>query len=107
MSPPEGGVWDSISGATDVLTCVHMPDGLTVQVPVRRDQTAADLLSAACKVGLAASCGEMMTPQQLLHIPDSCCRKTKQNLSLSSGILHYPAIHTLCVTSCNVRLDHA
>ncbi|XP_070835442.1 rho guanine nucleotide exchange factor TIAM2-like isoform X1 [Chaetodon trifascialis] len=50
MSPPEGGVWDSISGATDVLTCVHMPDGLTVQVPVRRDQTAADLLSAACKV---------------------------------------------------------
>lgn len=54
MSPPEGGVWDSISGATDVLTCVYMPDGLTVQVPVRRDQTAADLLSAACKVGLAA-----------------------------------------------------
>ncbi|KAL7380090.1 hypothetical protein ABVT39_011533 [Epinephelus coioides] len=50
MSPPEGGVWDSISGATDVLTCVYMPDGLTVQVPVRRDQTAADLLSAACKV---------------------------------------------------------
>lgn len=79
MSPPEGGVWDHISGATDVLTCVHMPDGLTVQVPVRRDQTAADLLSAACKVGLAASCGEMMTPQQLWHIPDSCCRKTKQN----------------------------
>lgn len=59
MSPPEGGVWDSISGATDVLTCVYMPDGLTVQVPVRRDQTAADLLSAACKVGLAASCREM------------------------------------------------
>ncbi|XP_028251019.1 T-lymphoma invasion and metastasis-inducing protein 2 isoform X2 [Parambassis ranga] len=50
MSPPEGGIWDSISGATDVLTCVHMPDGLTVQVPVRRDQTAADLLCAACKV---------------------------------------------------------
>ncbi|XP_075964494.1 rho guanine nucleotide exchange factor TIAM2 [Anarhichas minor] len=50
MSPPEGGVWDSIGGATDVLTCVYMPDGLTVQVPVRRDQTAADLLSAACKV---------------------------------------------------------
>uniref|UniRef100_A0A3B4UCR4 TIAM Rac1 associated GEF 2 n=1 Tax=Seriola dumerili TaxID=41447 RepID=A0A3B4UCR4_SERDU len=55
MSPPEGGVWDSISCATDVLTCVYMPDGLTVQVPVRRDQTAADLLSAACKVGLATS----------------------------------------------------
>ncbi|XP_074517408.1 rho guanine nucleotide exchange factor TIAM2 isoform X1 [Sebastes fasciatus] len=50
MSPPEGGAWDGISGATDVLTCVYMPDGLTVQVPVRRDQTAADLLSAACKV---------------------------------------------------------
>ncbi|KAM7376528.1 hypothetical protein PAMP_006255 [Pampus punctatissimus] len=50
MSPPEGGVWDSIGGAADVLTCVYMPDSLTVQVPVRRDQTAADLLSAACKV---------------------------------------------------------
>ncbi|XP_039993506.1 T-lymphoma invasion and metastasis-inducing protein 2 isoform X2 [Xiphias gladius] len=50
MSPPEGVVWDSISCATDVLTCVYMPDGLTVQVPVKRDQTAADLLSAACKV---------------------------------------------------------
>ncbi|XP_029136241.2 rho guanine nucleotide exchange factor TIAM2 isoform X1 [Labrus bergylta] len=50
MSPPEGGVWDSISGATDVLTCVYMPDRLTLQVPIRRDQTAADLLSAACKV---------------------------------------------------------
>ena len=46
-------MWDSISGATDVLTRVHMPDGLTVQVPVRRDETAADLLSAACKVGIA------------------------------------------------------
>ncbi|XP_008275089.1 T-lymphoma invasion and metastasis-inducing protein 2 [Stegastes partitus] len=50
MSPPEGGVWDSIGVAPDVLTCVYMPDGLTVQVPVRRDQTAADLLCAACKV---------------------------------------------------------
>ncbi|XP_062253541.1 rho guanine nucleotide exchange factor TIAM2 isoform X2 [Platichthys flesus] len=50
MSPPEVGAWDSISGATDELTGVYMPDGLTVQVPVRRDQTAADLLSAACKV---------------------------------------------------------
>uniref|UniRef100_A0A8C4DJ90 TIAM Rac1 associated GEF 2 n=1 Tax=Dicentrarchus labrax TaxID=13489 RepID=A0A8C4DJ90_DICLA len=60
-TPTDGGVWDSVSGATDVLTCVHMPDGLTVQVPVRRDQTVADLLSAACKVGLAASCGEITT----------------------------------------------
>uniref|UniRef100_A0A7N8Y6S8 TIAM Rac1 associated GEF 2 n=1 Tax=Mastacembelus armatus TaxID=205130 RepID=A0A7N8Y6S8_9TELE len=51
MSPPEGGVWDNISCATEVLTCVYMPDGLTVQVPVKRDQAAADLLSAACKVG--------------------------------------------------------
>ncbi|XP_026155401.1 T-lymphoma invasion and metastasis-inducing protein 2 isoform X2 [Mastacembelus armatus] len=50
MSPPEGGVWDNISCATEVLTCVYMPDGLTVQVPVKRDQAAADLLSAACKV---------------------------------------------------------
>ncbi|KAK2826261.1 hypothetical protein Q5P01_020475 [Channa striata] len=50
MSPPEGGVWDSTSCATDVLTCVYMPGGLTVQVPIRREQTAADLLSAACKV---------------------------------------------------------
>uniref|UniRef100_A0A8C2XJK0 TIAM Rac1 associated GEF 2 n=1 Tax=Cyclopterus lumpus TaxID=8103 RepID=A0A8C2XJK0_CYCLU len=55
MSPPEGGVWDSLGGATDVLTCVYMPDGLTVQVPVRRDRTAADLLSAACKVGLVVN----------------------------------------------------
>ncbi|KAM3594300.1 uncharacterized protein V6R79_005359 [Siganus canaliculatus] len=50
MSPPEGGVWDSVRGGADVLACVSMPDGLTVQVPVRGDQTAADLLSAACKV---------------------------------------------------------
>ncbi|CAN9502292.1 unnamed protein product [Ophioblennius macclurei] len=50
MSPPEGGVWDSVDSAPNVLMCVHMPDGLTVQVPVRRDQTAADLLLAACKV---------------------------------------------------------
>uniref|UniRef100_A0A3Q0S5X3 TIAM Rac1 associated GEF 2 n=1 Tax=Amphilophus citrinellus TaxID=61819 RepID=A0A3Q0S5X3_AMPCI len=40
MSPPEGGVWASIGGVTDVLTCIYMPDGLTVQVPIRRDQTA-------------------------------------------------------------------
>lgn len=52
MSPPDGGAWESISSASDVLTCVHMPDGLTVQVPVRGEQTAADLLSAACKVVL-------------------------------------------------------
>ncbi|XP_063353394.1 rho guanine nucleotide exchange factor TIAM2 [Pelmatolapia mariae] len=50
MSPPEGGLWDSVSSATDALMCVYMPDGLTVQVPVRRDQAAADLLCAACKV---------------------------------------------------------
>uniref|UniRef100_A0A3Q4AFD5 Uncharacterized protein n=1 Tax=Mola mola TaxID=94237 RepID=A0A3Q4AFD5_MOLML len=49
MSPPEGSVWDGIIGTADMLTCVHMPDGLTVQVPVRREQTAADLLTAACK----------------------------------------------------------
>lgn len=50
MSPPEGGLWDSVSSAADVLMCVYMPDGLTVQVPIRRDQAAADLLCAACKV---------------------------------------------------------
>ncbi|KAM9777823.1 rho guanine nucleotide exchange factor TIAM2 [Neosynchiropus ocellatus] len=47
MSPPEGGVWDSSSSA---MTCVHMPDGLTVQVPITGEQTAAHLLSVACKV---------------------------------------------------------
>lgn len=52
MSPPEGGVWNSVSSAADELMCVYMPDGLTVQVPVRRDQTAAGLLSAACQVGM-------------------------------------------------------
>lgn len=50
MSPPEGGLWDSVSSAADALMCVYMPDGLTVQVPIRRDQAAADLLCAACKV---------------------------------------------------------
>uniref|UniRef100_A0A3B4AAH5 DH domain-containing protein n=1 Tax=Periophthalmus magnuspinnatus TaxID=409849 RepID=A0A3B4AAH5_9GOBI len=49
MSPPEGGVWDS---EADMVMCIYMPDSLTVQIPVRRDQTAADLLSLACKVGL-------------------------------------------------------
>lgn len=48
LLPPEGSAWDCTS-------CVHMPDGLTVQVPVRRDQTVADLLSAACKVGFVAT----------------------------------------------------
>lgn len=51
MSPPEGGAWESISDASDALMCIHVPDGLTVHAPVGRDQTAADLLSAACKVG--------------------------------------------------------
>ncbi|XP_068195450.1 rho guanine nucleotide exchange factor TIAM2-like [Antennarius striatus] len=50
MSPPEGGVWDGMGGPPDELTCVYMPDSLTVHLPVRRDQTAASLLSAACKV---------------------------------------------------------
>ncbi|KAF7658782.1 hypothetical protein LDENG_00007350 [Lucifuga dentata] len=50
MSPPDGGVWDSVSSGSEALTCVNMPDSLTVQVPFRGDQTAADLLSAACKV---------------------------------------------------------
>ncbi|XP_029900040.1 T-lymphoma invasion and metastasis-inducing protein 2 [Myripristis murdjan] len=50
MSPPEGGVWDGSNGATEVLTCIYMPDSLTVQVPARGEQTAAVLLSSACKV---------------------------------------------------------
>ncbi|TWW72297.1 T-lymphoma invasion and metastasis-inducing protein 2 [Takifugu flavidus] len=50
MSPPEDGAWDGAGGATEALACVSMPDGTTVQLPVGRDQTAAELLSAACKV---------------------------------------------------------
>lgn len=53
MSPPEDGAWDCVEGATEALACVCMPDGRTVQVPLRREQTAADLLSAACKVSRA------------------------------------------------------
>ncbi|XP_024121621.1 T-lymphoma invasion and metastasis-inducing protein 2 isoform X1 [Oryzias melastigma] len=49
MSPPEGGVWDGVSGAADTLPRAHMPDGLTLQVPVKTQQTVADL-HAACKV---------------------------------------------------------
>ncbi|XP_054652575.1 rho guanine nucleotide exchange factor TIAM2 isoform X2 [Dunckerocampus dactyliophorus] len=49
MSPPEGRVWDTISCGTDVLTCVHMPDGLTTRINVGREQTAAEILSEACK----------------------------------------------------------
>uniref|UniRef100_A0A669CE29 TIAM Rac1 associated GEF 2 n=1 Tax=Oreochromis niloticus TaxID=8128 RepID=A0A669CE29_ORENI len=44
MSPPEGGLWDSVSSATDALMCVYMPDGLTVQVPIRRDQLLRDVV---------------------------------------------------------------
>ncbi|XP_038127486.1 T-lymphoma invasion and metastasis-inducing protein 2 [Cyprinodon tularosa] len=50
MSPPNGGIWDNIDAATDLLACVSMPDGLTVKVPIRKHQTAFDLLCAACKV---------------------------------------------------------
>ncbi|KAM4723534.1 rho guanine nucleotide exchange factor TIAM2 isoform 2-T5 [Anableps anableps] len=50
MSPPDGGIWDNIDAASDMLTCVRMPDGLAVQLSVRKHQTAADLLCAACKV---------------------------------------------------------
>uniref|UniRef100_A0A3B5KGG2 TIAM Rac1 associated GEF 2 n=1 Tax=Takifugu rubripes TaxID=31033 RepID=A0A3B5KGG2_TAKRU len=50
MSPPEDGAWDGAGGATEALACVSMPDGTAVQLPVGRDQTAAELLSAACKV---------------------------------------------------------
>uniref|UniRef100_A0A087XGU0 TIAM Rac1 associated GEF 2 n=1 Tax=Poecilia formosa TaxID=48698 RepID=A0A087XGU0_POEFO len=50
MSPPDGGIWDNVDAASDTLTCVRMPDGLTVQLSIRKHQTAADLLCAACKV---------------------------------------------------------
>ncbi|MEQ2309796.1 hypothetical protein AMECASPLE_002262 [Ameca splendens] len=50
MSPPNGGIWDNIAAASDMQTCVRMPDGLTVQVPIRKHQTASDLLCVACKV---------------------------------------------------------
>ncbi|XP_056151536.1 rho guanine nucleotide exchange factor TIAM2 isoform X1 [Lampris incognitus] len=54
MSPPEGGVWDSSNGGGvgggEVLTSVYMPDGVTVQVPVRGDHTVSELFSSACKV---------------------------------------------------------
>ncbi|XP_023807836.1 T-lymphoma invasion and metastasis-inducing protein 2 isoform X2 [Oryzias latipes] len=50
MSPPEGGVWNGASGAADTVTRVHMPAGLTLQVPVKAPQTVTDLLHAACKV---------------------------------------------------------
>lgn len=50
MSPPDGGIWDNVDAALDMLTCVRMPDGLTVQLSVRKHQTAGDLLCAACKV---------------------------------------------------------
>lgn len=55
MPPPEDGAWDGVGGATEALACVSMPDGLTVQLPVGRDQTSAELLSAACKVSSVVS----------------------------------------------------
>lgn len=51
MSPPEDGAWDGAGGAAEA------PDGLTLQLPVGRDQTAAELLSAACKVSLVVGWG--------------------------------------------------
>lgn len=80
MSPPEGGVWDSTNGATGIVMCVHMPDGLTVQVPVRRDQTASDLVSAACKVGMVAGCHH----RERTISPIDRSKKQKSNLDLVS-----------------------
>lgn len=51
MSPPDGGAWER-SLAPDALTCVRMPDGLVIQVPVGGEQTAAELLAGACQVAL-------------------------------------------------------
>uniref|UniRef100_A0A672INM3 TIAM Rac1 associated GEF 2a n=1 Tax=Salarias fasciatus TaxID=181472 RepID=A0A672INM3_SALFA len=61
------GAWDGVDSAPDALMCVHMPDGLTVQVPVRRDQTAADLLLTACKVGSQGNDGasQPLSPPQV------------------------------------------
>ncbi|XP_075883622.1 rho guanine nucleotide exchange factor TIAM2 isoform X5 [Nelusetta ayraudi] len=54
VSPPDGGAWESGLGgvglAPDAPMCVRMPDGLVIQVPVGGEQTAAELLAAACKV---------------------------------------------------------
>uniref|UniRef100_A0A8C4ZW14 TIAM2 n=1 Tax=Gadus morhua TaxID=8049 RepID=A0A8C4ZW14_GADMO len=55
MSPPEGGVWESSSGSagSEALAHVRTPDGLTLQLPIRADLTAAQLLASACKVSNA------------------------------------------------------
>lgn len=52
MSPPDGGAWESGLGGVHLnpVTCVRMPDGPAVQVPVGGEQTAGELLHAACKV---------------------------------------------------------
>lgn len=58
VSPPDGGAWESGLGgvglAPDAPMCVRMPDGLVIQVPVGGEQTAAELLAAACKVALSS-----------------------------------------------------
>uniref|UniRef100_A0A8C7WQ40 TIAM Rac1 associated GEF 2a n=1 Tax=Oryzias sinensis TaxID=183150 RepID=A0A8C7WQ40_9TELE len=76
MSPPEGGVWNGASGAADTVTRVHMPDGLTLQVPVKAPQTVTDLLHAACKqksllfsLYCALICGGLQVGDQLEVVP--------------------------------------
>lgn len=52
MPPPDGGAWESGLGGIELspVTCVRMPDGSVIQVPVGGEQTAGELLHAACKV---------------------------------------------------------
>lgn len=77
MSPPEDGVWDCVA---DMVMSVYMPDSSTVQIPVRRDQTAADLLAEACKVkqldpGLHCLRLHRTVGQEVQHryvFPDEC-----------------------------------
>ncbi|XP_059908013.1 rho guanine nucleotide exchange factor TIAM2 [Gadus macrocephalus] len=88
MSPPEGGVWESSSGSagSEALAHVRTPDGLTLQLPIRADLTAAQLLASACKVkqldaglhGLRlhgptgrAEEGRLLAPDELLQ--DTMC----------------------------------
>lgn len=67
MSPPDGGLWDNIDAALDMLTCVCMPDGLTVQLSLRKHQTAGEILCAACKVGFQIN---DMSPEWVNNISD-------------------------------------
>lgn len=96
MSPPEGGVWNGASGAADTVTRVHMPDGLTLQVPVKAPQTVTDLLHAACKVWLwrkrhVSTAFEAELPQSktdaVKQLRLSRVTRTTDNISAQSRLL--------------------